>query len=281
MKLGIFAKVFEGTDPDTVLAAVASAGFSAAQYNMICSGLPAMPDAIPNGVAIEVAAAAQRAGVEIVSLSGTYNMIHPDPAVRDRGHQHLDVLASFASAISVRLITLCTGTRDPVNQWKGHPANDAPQAWRDLLASMETAVRVAERHRVDLGIEPELANVVNSAQKARRLIDEIGSSRLKIVLDPANLFEVATIDRQRDVVSAAVDLLADRIAMGHAKDRTPAGSFTTAGKGVLDYPHYLTRLSAVGFRGPLVAHGLASDEASAVAGFLRGTLDATGIEVSQ
>src|SRR5829696_657198 len=280
MKLGIFAKVFEGTDPFIVLSAVAAAGFSAAQYNMICSGLPALPNAIPNQIALDVAAAAQSAGVEIVSLSGTYNMIHPDPAVRVLGHQRLEALASSAAAMSARLITLCTGTRDPVNQWRRHPANDAPEAWRDLLVSMETAVHVAERHNVDLGVEPELANVVNSAEKARRLIDEIGSRRLKIVLDPANLFEVATIERQRDAVSAAVDLLADRIVMGHAKDRTPAGSFTTAGKGVLDYPHYLACLGAAGFRGPLVAHGLSPEEAAGVAAFLRHELYAAGIAVS-
>ena len=223
MNLGIFAKTFEGTDPDIVLSAVAAAGYSAAQYNMICSGLPALPDAIPGHVATEIVAAARRTGVEIVSMSGTYNMIHPDPAVRARGHRHLDILASSCAAMSIRLITLCTGTRDPVNQWRAHPDNNEPAAWHDLLDSMETAVRVADAYNVDLGIEPELANVINSAQKARRLIDEIGSPRLKVVLDPANLFDVAPIDRQRRIVASAIDLLADRIVMGHAKDRTPDG----------------------------------------------------------
>jgi sugar phosphate isomerase/epimerase len=281
MKLGIFARTFGGTDPDTVLSAVAAAGFSAAQYNMACSGLAAMPDAIPNRVALDVDAAAQRAGVEIVALSGTYNMIHPDPAVRARGHQRLNLLASSAVAMSARLITLCTGTRDPVDQWRGHPDNGTPEAWRDLLSSMETAIHIAERHDVDLGIEPELANVVNSAEKARRLIDEIGSPRLKIVLDPANLFETETIDRQRHIISAAIDLLADRIAIGHAKDRTPAGRFTTAGKGVLDYTHYLSCLTEAGFAGALVTHGLAPDEAADVAEFLRRTLGAIGVEVTE
>jgi len=37
MKLGIFAKTFDGADPSRVLPAVAAAGFAAAQYNMACS----------------------------------------------------------------------------------------------------------------------------------------------------------------------------------------------------------------------------------------------------
>ncbi|MET0531369.1 MAG: sugar phosphate isomerase/epimerase [Microvirga sp.] len=278
MKLGIFAKIFAGSDPKTVLSAVASAGFSAAQYNMICSGLSALPDAIPNDAATEVAEAAKHARIEIVSVSGTYNMIHPDAAVRARGHRDLEILAAACTAMSTRLITLCTGTRDPVNQWRAHPDNDKADAWRDLVASMATAAHIAEVYDVDLGIEPELANVVNSAEKARRLIDEIGSPRIKVVLDPANLFDVAPIDFQRRVVASAIELLADRIVMGHAKDRTQDGRFTTAGKGVIDFVHYLKSLKAAGFSGALVAHGLDADEAPQVASFLRRTLDAAGVE---
>lgn len=272
MKLGIFAKTFAGADPDTVLQAVADAGFTSAQYNMACSGLPAMPDEIEIEQAQAVAQAAERTGIEIVAVSGTYNMIHPDPAVRDAGHRRLAVLASRCSSMSSGLITLCTGTRDPLDQWRAHPDNNASEAWRDLLSAMETAIAIADSHDIDLGIEPELANVVNSARRARTLIDALQSPRLKIVLDPANLFEVETLQEQRDIVSAAIDLLADRIVMAHAKDRKTDGSFTTAGKGILDYGHYLRGLKSIGFEGSLVTHGLTAAEAGGVAAFLTAEL---------
>lgn len=272
MRLGIFAKTFEGKAPEAVLAAVAAAGFPATQYNMACSGLPSMPDVVPDRATADVAAAAAKNGVAIVALSGTYNMIHPDPELRAKGLKRLETLAAAARRMPTRLITLCTGTRDAEDPWRGHPDNETPEAWAELIAAMENAVAIADRHDVDLGVEPELANVINSAEKARRLIDEIGSPRLKIVMDPANLFEAETLDRQRDIVSSAIDLLADRIVMGHAKDRTLTGAFTTAGKGVLDYSHYIRRLKAIGFAGPLVTHGLSAEEAPEVAAFLRRTL---------
>ncbi|WLS10308.1 sugar phosphate isomerase/epimerase (plasmid) [Shinella sumterensis] len=274
MKLGIFAKTFEGTQPGPVLKAVAGAGFVCAQYNMACSGLASMPDAIDEGQARAIAGAAHKAGIEIAAVSGTYNMIHPDRAVREAGHRRLAVLAERSHAMSTRLITLCTGTRDPYDQWKEHPDNGTPEAWRDLLEAVETAIGIAERYDVDLGIEPELANVINSAQKARRLIDEMQSRRIRIVLDPANLFETATLDEQRTTISAAIDLLADRIVMAHAKDRNPDGSFATAGKGVLDYGHYLGCLKAIGFTGSLITHGLAAKEAEDVSRFLSEKLEA-------
>lgn len=274
MKLGIFAKTFEGTQPGAVLDAVASAGFVAAQYNMACSGLAAMPDLIEVEQARAVADAARTAAIEIVAVSGTYNMIHPDRAVREAGHRRLAVLAERSHAMSTRLITLCTGTRDLHDQWKEHPDNDTPEAWRDLTEAMETAIGIADRYDIDLGIEPELANVINSAAKARRLIDEMQSPRIKVVLDPVNLFEKSTLDEQRTTVSAAIDLLADRIVMAHAKDRNADGSFATAGKGVLDYAHYLGRLRAIGFTDSLITHGLAASEAEGVARFLSETLEA-------
>lgn len=276
MKLGIFAKTFEGSDPETVLRSVADAGFACAQYNMACSGLAAMPEAISEEQARSVAAAAKASGIEIVAVSGTYNMIHPDVAQREAGHRRLAVLAERCVAMSTGLITLCTGTRDPLDQWKEHPDNNSPEAWRDLLDAMGTAVAIAERFDVDLGIEPELANVVNSAAKARRLIDELKSPRLKIILDPANLFEVETLEEQRTIVSSAIDLLGDRIVMAHAKDRTQDGRFATAGKGVLDYPFYLRKLAVIGFDGSLITHGLGAQEAAGVAEFLKAGLAGAG-----
>ncbi len=62
-----------------------AAGYGATQFNMACIGLPSMPDAIPPEAAASVAVAARETGIAIVAVSGTYNMIHPDPGgARDR-----------------------------------------------------------------------------------------------------------------------------------------------------------------------------------------------------
>jgi sugar phosphate isomerase/epimerase len=235
---------------------------------MACSGLAPMPEAVDDTVSAAIRATAAGKGVEIVALSGTFNMIHPDIQVREAGLRSLAEVTKAASHMGAPLVTLCTGTRDPDDQWRGHPDNARPEAWRDLLVSMAHALDLAETAGVDLGVEPELANVVDSAAAARRLIDEMQSPRLKIVFDAANLFEVAGADERRSIIARGLALLADRVALAHAKDRNADGSFATAGKGVLDYPHYLAELRRNGFAGSLVTHGLRADEAAGVAGFL-------------
>jgi sugar phosphate isomerase/epimerase len=272
MRLGIFAKTFDTVGAQPVLEAVAEAGFETAQFNLACVGLPSMPDRIDHAVAAEAGAAARHTNVSIAAVSGTYNMIHPNSAVRRTGLSRLEVLCAACSAVETRLVTLCTGTRDPDDQWRWHPGNADPDAWRDLLKEMEAAVAIADRFDLDLGVEPELANVVSGAAAARRLLEEIASPRLRIVLDPANLFEVASDAERRRLVEEAVDLLGDAISMAHAKDRRADGSFTAAGFGVIDFPHFVDRLTSAGFDGPLITHGLAASEAPTVARFLKSIL---------
>lgn len=272
MKLGIFAKTFPGSKPGEVLKQCFEAGYSVAHYNMVCSGMASMPLEISNADCKEVQSSALENNVEVVAVSATYNMIHPDPSVRVDGHNRLSVIAKAAGQMGLNLITLCTGTRHTEDQWAFHKDNDTPEAWRDLIASMEVAVSIAEEHNIDLGIEPEMDNVVSSAQKAKQLLDELGSKRLKIIFDPANLFEQATHQDQKDIISQGIDLLAPDMVMAHAKDRLRDGRFGTVGKGVVDFDHYLRALMSVGFDGPLVAHGLEAREAAEVATFLTGKL---------
>lgn len=273
MRLGIFAKTFAGTDPLTVLAAARDAGFAAVQYNMACSGLAAMPDQIAPEITSAIRQASAETGVAVAAVSGTYNMIHPDASVRDTGLRRLVLLIENAAAMRTDMVTLCTGTCDPDDQWRGHPDNASPAAWALLCSEMAKAAEVAEAHGVRLGIEPELANVVSDAARARTLIDTLQSPALAIVLDPANLFEVETLAQQRRIISQAIALLADRIVMAHAKDRDAQGGFITAGQGVVDFDHFLGTLRMAGFDGELVTHGLSAPEAAGVARFLADTLD--------
>ncbi len=274
MDIGIFAKTFAAQGAELSLRAARHAGYASVQFNMACLGLPSMPDEISNETAQSIAKASKATGVKIAAVSGTYNMVHPDKAKRDDGMRRLGVLIRAAGAIGTGLVTLCTGSRDAEDQWRHHPDNASPEAWADLIAEMAKAAVLAEANAVNLGIEPELANVVCNAQAARQLIKEIGSPRIRIVLDPANLFEVAGEAERRGIIARAVDLLGDRIVMAHAKDRDANGNFVAAGTGVIDFHHFVGVLKNAGFDGPLITHGLSEAEAPSVAAFLQGIVTA-------
>jgi sugar phosphate isomerase/epimerase len=144
-----------------------------------------------------------------------------------------------------------------------------------MMASMESAVTFAEAGDVTLAVEPEVSNVVNSAQKARRLLDEIDSPSLKIVIDAANLFPAGSIHRQKEILDTAFQLLGDQIVLAHAKDLKADGAagHDAAGTGLLDYAYYILLLKDIGYSGPLIMHSLDESQVADTKAFLQRHLD--------
>ena len=152
--------------------------------------------------------------------------------------------------------------------WRWHPDNATPAAWTDMRASIGQALRCAEAHDVVLGVEPEHGNVVVDAPAARRLLDEVGSPHLKVVLDAANLIRPGELDRQARTLGRAFELLGGELVLAHAKDVLDDGTVVAAGQGGLDYARYVSLLRAAGYDGPLVLHGLTPAEVPASVAFL-------------
>jgi sugar phosphate isomerase/epimerase len=268
MKLGIFAKTFPGEAPLPVLQAARAAGYAVVQYNMACSGLGPLPRRIHEAAADAVAAAAGETGIEIAAVSATYNMTHPDRTKRETGRAAFAAIAAAAPRIGTNLVTVCSGSLDPVDQWRRHPGNDGDEAWAEMVAEFRVIIPIAERRGILIGVEPERANVVSSPERAQRLLALFPGGPIRIVLDPANLLEREDMHRAKTLVDEAVGLLGPDIALAHAKDRAADGSVATPGRGMIDWPHYLAALRQAGFDGALVTHGLAADDAPSVARFL-------------
>ncbi|MEO9058025.1 MAG: sugar phosphate isomerase/epimerase [Ktedonobacteraceae bacterium] len=273
MQLGIFAKTFPRPTLEGTFDAIVAHGLRCTQFNMACVGLPSLPDHIESDVIDRIHQAAVTREIDIAAVSGTYNMIHPDPEQHQEDLRRLRVLASACKGIGTPVITLCTGTCDPENMWHWHPENTSLQAWKALLRSMEAALHIAEEEDVTLAFEPERANVVNTASKGRALVDAMQSPRLKVVIDPANLIVPGNEQQMHRVLDEATDLLSDYIVIAHAKDRSNDDTFRAAGDGVLNYDLYIQLLQEVAFDGPLILHGLAETQVDASLQFLRDKLE--------
>jgi sugar phosphate isomerase/epimerase len=117
-------------------------------------------------------------------------------------------------------------------------------------------------------------NVVDSARKARRLLDEIGSPHLKVTIDPANIFHAGELPRMKEILDEAFALLGKDIVLAHAKDLDHDGDagHQAAGHGKLDYGRYLSLLRACNFQGPLLLHGLSEAQVPGCVAFLREAL---------
>ena len=110
MRVGVFAKTFEGDHPATVLAASRDAGFSTVQYNMACSGLGSLPEAISEDAAREVREASAGTGIGIAAISATYNMTDPDPERLAAGRRAFIAICELTSGMGCHIVTVCRGS---------------------------------------------------------------------------------------------------------------------------------------------------------------------------
>jgi sugar phosphate isomerase/epimerase len=274
IQIGIFLSTFQGGTLEARLDAVKASGLNCVQLSLDCAGLEPMPDAIAPEMMARIRRESGARGIQLASLQGTFNMCHPEAEHRRDGVRRIGVLAAACKELGISKIHLCTGTRDPSNMWRRHPQNDSPEAWQDMVACVRAAVELAKPSGVTLAFEPEVNNVVDSAKKARRLLDEIGSPHLKVTMDAANLFHAGELAHMSDVLDQAFALVGKDIVMAHAKDLSHDGDagHEAAGHGKLDYGRYLALLHAYGFKGPLLLHGLSEAQAPGCVAFLRGKL---------
>jgi sugar phosphate isomerase/epimerase len=159
--------------------------------------------------------------------------------------------------------------------WKYHPENTSESAWRDLREELDYALAAAAGAGIKLGVEPEPGNVVSNAKTARRLLDEVRSQRLGIVLDAANLLSAETLSLQDNLIRAATELLRNDILLAHAKDINAAGQVVAAGEGAVHLREFVAALRAAGFDGALIGHGFGPEKAKRVAKVLVELLETT------
>ena len=284
-RLGIFARTFRRDTPAQVAAAVAEAGYALAHWNFAAIGLPTLAAGVTDEQFTQVRVAFHAAGLAIPSVSGTFNVIHPDATLRSGQTEQAVRLIGLVAELGADVVTLCTGTRDPDDMWRAHPGNSAPSAWTDLRRTLDPLLEAAREAGVRLGVEPEAGNVVRDATTAARLLDELGDDApVGIVLDPANLLTPQTVARQDEIIGEAVDLLGGRIVGVQAKDvaaagysaaEYPAAGYSAAGTGLLDYCAVFAQLARIA-PVPVVVQDATEDDAARVrADLLRWHAEAT------
>jgi sugar phosphate isomerase/epimerase len=260
MYAAIFTRTYPLKDAAAVFAAVANDGFKGVQANLSSVGLDPLPVMLPPGIAARFGAEARAKGIRIRALSGTYNMAHPDAKVRLAYRPRFRNAVQAAVEMGATIVSLCTGSRDEHDQWKFHPANTTAAAWSDLRAELDFALGVAEEAGISLALEPEPANVIHDATTARRILDEVKSSRLGIILDAANLVFPASLAVQSEVMWEAAGLLGDSLLLAHAKDIDASGNVVAPGEGAVDLPAFVKALRSVGYDDALIAHGFSADK---------------------
>ena len=279
LRVGLFAKTFAGPGVDGVLDSVAHHRLSVVQFNLSCAGLDTVPAVIDADTCSDIRRAFCYRGIEMAALSATYNMIDPDRSRRELMTRRAAQLIRVAPLLGTHMVTLCTGSRDRHDMWREQPENNSSDSWRDLTETLCQLIPVAEASEVTLGIEPERGNVVNSAQKARNLLNELRSKRLRIILDGANLCNSSSPVGNHHILQEAFELLGPDVYLIHAKE-IPAGADTklqAVGQGRMNWKTYFDEIKAIQFSGSIIVHNVEPRHVDDSVRFVRESLAARGL----
>lgn len=269
-RTGICTTDFYKSPADELFARAAGYGYKVVQFGFQtvtetefeADGRIEFPDfaTLPPGAINIIKRAAERSGVKIIAVNGTFNTAHPDAAVRAEGIRRFEGLVCASLKLGCEIVTLCSGTRCAADLWKTHPDNAAPEAWRDLKDTLLRLCEIAERKNVTLAVETEASNVVSSPGLARRLLDEVNSPRLKMVLDPANLFPPGTAKREnvRPMLKNAFESFGRDLVLAHGKDIRESEEicFCGTGEGIVDFAYMAELLREYGYNGDMMLHGI-------------------------
>ena len=274
MKLGICTSDYPVQSLDSLCDSIEQVGFSQVQFSFETIGEEELPAIIKLDQIKQINRAFEARDLEMTAINGTFNAIDPDLNRREEGIKRFAVMAEACDSLNCKILTICTGTRNPQGMWQDHPDNASEQAWRDMIKTVYALAEIAEKHQIFLGVETEASNVVSTPKLARRLLDEINSPRLKIIMDCANLFHKgkAVPDNVRPTISSAFDYLGHDIILAHGKDiyASEGIDFATPGKGILDYPYFLKLLEQYNYQGGMILHGCETPEdIPAAADFMR------------
>jgi len=181
-----------------------------------------------------------------VAVLGCYlNHAHPDPEklkeIQNRYYGSIRVASLLGASV------VGTETGAPNAQYKMDENTHSKEALETFIRGLAPVVECAEKYGVSMAIEPVWKHIVCTPERARIVLDAIGSRNLRIIFDPVNLLYPGNLNEREELFERTMNLLGDDIAVVHLKDYVPEGDdlkSIAAGTGEMDYRQILSFMKA-------------------------------------
>ena len=238
MQIGIRLHDTKPVSLEERLQIVKEQGFTCAHVALskVIKEFPVDNGALTPGLAMYLKKLFWDKGIDLAVLGCYLNLAHPDPVQLSKIQNTYLAHIRFASILGCGVVGTETGA--PNAEYKYEPACRSEEALRLFIRNLRPVVAYAQAMGVILAIEPVRNHIVYDARRAKRVLEEIASPNLQIILDPVNLLGMDNYVEQTEVVEEAIDLLGDDVVVIHMKDfivRDASLVSVAAGTGQLNY----------------------------------------------
>ena len=173
-------------------------------------------EALTPGFAMYLKNLFQKNQLDCAVLGCYLNLANPDPVQLAQIAERYKAHIRFASLLGCGVVGTETGA--PNTTYTFVPECHSEEALRIFILNLRPVVDYAEKMGVIVAIEPVWCHIVNTPERARRVLDVIDSPNLQIILDPVNLLHDGNYKQDQEVIARAFELLGKDIAVMHIKD---------------------------------------------------------------
>lgn len=200
------------------LKAVKAQGFACAHVALskVISENSVAESALTPGYAMYLRRLFEKNELDFAVLGCYLNLATPDAAQLKATQEKYLANIRFAAHLGAGVVGTETGA--PNVEYKFEEACWSEEALAVFIKNLRPVVRYAEQMGVLLAIEPVVRHIVCNPVRARRVLDEIASPNLRIILDPVNLLESYNYEKQDEIIDEAITLLGKDVAVLHVKD---------------------------------------------------------------
>lgn len=246
MNIGIRLHDTLGTNLEEHLRSAREQGFRCAHIAMSkCVPGFSMKDAptlLTDELAQEVRALLEKYDMECAVLGCYLNLATPDEEELAASVACYKAHLRFARAIGAGVVGTETGA--PNTGYKTVPECFTEESLQLFIDRVRPVVQYAEEIGAVLAIEPVCRHIVSTPERARKVLDAIGSPNLQIILDTVNLLNMRNHTRMDELVAQSIELFGERIRVLHMKDYQPVEGAEdvksmACGTGMMDYTRLL------------------------------------------
>ena len=247
MRLGIRAHDVKADTFEGLVKEIARQGLHCCQLAVpkAVHEFPTAKEVLTPGLALYMREVFAANHVDVAVVGSYYNLATPDE------EEYLDTLdtyrrnIAFASLLGAGVVGTETGACN--KEYRSEPFSFSDQALEIFINRLIPVVEYAEKMGVILAIERVCRHIVNTAARARKVLDEIDSPNLQIIWDPVNLLDIDNYKNYPEIFAEFTELLGPDICTIHLKDFRIEGDrllSCAAGTGQMNFDGILSYIKA-------------------------------------
>jgi len=208
-------------------------------------------------------------GLELAQFGIGYRecLFDPDGTVRDRVVRTIQRGLEVGSALRAHNVLIRTGSLNPRGSYDPASENHEPGRLEVLIDTLSRVVDKAEEEGMTVVVETHALTIMGSPEINRQVIDDVGSDRLRVVMDFVNHFQsLAQVYDSTERLNHIFDVMGPISTVAHIKDISVEPGFVihmneeVPGAGELDLVTAVRRWEALHPDGYMLVEHLPEDK---------------------